>query len=195
MVMETLSHKFIEALAGPRDRLYGLALAGAGTPAGAEAALQRTAREVFCEVARDVVVDVAAAMEKALTAAAAPGAGGAAAVNAAEAPMPADVWARLAAAVQVEAARSSHAQALNPDSVLLQPDPMLAPKKTRPRGDDAEFDVSSPARLMMLLGGAVLVGLVVTLYIMTRPGAPRAAPAPGVSSAPAPPPLPTRGDP
>ena len=175
MVMETLSHKFIEALAGPRDRLYGLALAGAGTPAGAEAALQRTAREVFCEVARDVVVDVAAAMEKALTAAAAPGAGGAAAVNAAEAPMPADVWARLAAAVQVE--------------------PMLAPKKTRPRGDDAEFDVSSPARLMMLLGGAVLVGLVVTLYIMTRPGAPRAAPAPGVSSAPAPPPLPTRGDP
>ena len=191
MVMETLSHKFIEALAGPRDRLYGLALAGAGTPAGAEAALQRTAREVFCEVARDVVVDVAAAMEKALTAAAtAP----ASAVSP-DVPMPADVWARLAAAVQVEAARSSHAQALNPDSVLLQPDPMLAPKKTRPRGDDAEFDVSSPARLMMLLGGAVLVGLVVTLYIMTRPGAPRAAPAPGVSSAPAPPPLPTRGDP
>ena len=187
MAMETLCHKFIEALAGPRDRLYGLALARAGTPAGAEAALQDQAREVFCAVARDAVVDVAAAMEQALGAGAlAAGPAG----GAAETPMPADVWARLAAAVQVEAARSSHAQALHPDSVLLRPDPMLAPKKSKPRTDDAEFDVSSPARLLTFLGAAVLVGLVVTLYVMPRKPAAHAPSAPAAVTAPAP-----RGDP
>ena len=65
--------------------------------------------------------------------------------------MPADVWARLAAAVQVEAAKSSHSSALNPDSVLLRPDPMLAPKKAKAREAD-DFDLASPSRLFMLLG-------------------------------------------
>jgi hypothetical protein len=82
--------------------------------------------------------------------------------------MPADVWARLAATVQLEASRSNHAQALHPDSDLLQPDPILAPKKGRPRAEPPEFDVSSPGRLFMFVGAAVFVGFALTVYIVTR---------------------------
>jgi hypothetical protein len=83
--------------------------------------------------------------------------------------MPADAWARLAAAVQFEAASSAHSDALHPDSVLLQPDPLLAPKKTKPRTDDAPFDVASSSRLLTLLAIVVLTALLITLYILTRP--------------------------
>ncbi len=181
--METLSHKFIEALAAPRGRLYALACARAGTSAGAETALQQAARAVFGEVARDVVTDIPAAMEKYLSPT--PANGGAPQADT-DISMPADVWARLAAVVQLEAARSTDARALHADSPLLQPDPLLAPKKTKPRAPEAEFDVSSPARLMMFLGAALLVGLVITLYIMTRPaGAPATPPATRSTTAPA----------
>jgi hypothetical protein len=170
--METLSQKFLEALAPPRDALYRLALLRAANAAGAEAVLRESACGVFREYAGEKVGDIPAAVEKLLTPA------GAAAPAADLAPegtaMPADVWSRLAAAVQIEAARSSNSRALNPDSVLLRPDPLLAPKKARPREAD-DFDVSSPSRLLMLLGAALLIGIVVTAYIMTRPAAVPAA--------------------
>jgi hypothetical protein len=182
-VMETLSQKFIEALAVPRDRLYALALANSPGAAAAEALLQRAAGAVFCEFAKDSILDIPSAMEKALGDAPRPVTEPDSS-SAAETTMPADVWARLAAAVQLEAARSNHAQALHPDSDLLRPDPMLAPKKGRPRAEPPEFDVSSPGRLFMLVGAAVFVGLALTVYIVTRPaGLPPATTSPAATTA------------
>ncbi|HVT79644.1 MAG TPA: hypothetical protein VHM90_03220 [Phycisphaerae bacterium] len=177
--METLSHKFLMALAVPRDGLYRRALAKATTPSAAESALQDSARAVFREYAGEKVQDVAGAMEKSIGEPVEQAA--ATSTTTGDAPaMPADVWARLSAAVEVEAALSSHSSALNPDSVLLRPDPMLAPKKARPR-EAEEFDVSSPSRLLVLLGAVLLVGILVTIYIVTRPAAhaPATAPATG----------------
>lgn len=190
--METLSHKFLEALAPPRDRLYGLALARAGTPVRAEAALQEAAHRAFEQVSANALLDFAGALEKSLLqvpaeSGAAPAvppspaatltpsstdpapATPAAAPVEVEPAMPADVWARLAACVQQEAARSSSAGALAPDSQLLQPDPMLAPRKFRPRGVKAEYDTGSPKRLLAWISLVLLLGVAVTIYILTRP--------------------------
>jgi hypothetical protein len=184
-VMETLSHKFIEALSVPRDRLYAKALVNSTSVAAAETALQRAAGSVFQEFAKDVFLDVPSAMEQALGNAPPPGDAPDSAPAAASV-MPADVWARLAAAVQLEASRSDHAQALHPDSDLLKPDPILAPKKGRPRAEPPDFDVSSPGRLFMFVGAAVFVGLALTVYIMTRPSnRPPSATSPAPASAPA----------
>jgi hypothetical protein len=86
--------------------------------------------------------------------------------------MPADVWARLAAAVQIEAARSTNSKALNPDSVLLRPDPLLAPKKAAPRRESEPYELTSPSRLITAGVVMLLAGLIVTVYILTRPAAP-----------------------
>ncbi len=163
---QTLSHTFIETLEGPRDGLYARALAKAGTAAGAEAWLLERVRVVFGEFERNEVTDVTAAMERGLERV-----GGG--MGAGDTPMPADVWTRLAAAVQVEAARSNHSSAINPDSVLLRPDPLLAPKKSRPKNDE-EYDLASPSRVMWMVGTALLVGLLATIYIVTRPPRPQA---------------------
>jgi hypothetical protein len=85
-------------------------------------------------------------------------------------PMPADLWARIAAAVQVEAARSANDKALNPDSTLLRPDPILAPRKRTARHEREDFDLSSPGRLMILIALAVVLGVAATIWISTRPG-------------------------
>jgi len=175
--METLSHKFLQALTVPRDALYRQALLRSTSPAGAEAVLQESARAVFREFAGEKVGDVEGAMQKAVG-----GGENNTGENAETEAMPADVWARLAAAVQVEAALSSHSSALNPDSVLLQPDPMLAPKKAKAREAD-DFDLASPSRLFMLLGAALLVGILVTIYIVTRPATRGAASRPATSPA------------
>jgi hypothetical protein len=98
--------------------------------------------------------------------------------------MPADVWARVADAVLVEAARSSNSKALIPDSVLLRPDPLLAPRKTSPRRDTDTFELTSPARL--IVGGIIvlLAGLIVTVSILTRPAAPRPDARPPATTSP-----------
>lgn len=173
---ETLSHRFIAALQGPRDRLYTLALAKTASSAAAEALLQERVRQLFAEVARDAVPDIPAALEKSLSWAdpAAPSAN-----VTLETPMPADVWSRIAAAIQIEAARSTNSHALNPDSVLLRPDPLLAPKKSSRGSGDDEFDLASPSRMILVLGGALLIGLVVTIFILTRPAPQRPATHPG----------------
>ncbi|HEY4328624.1 MAG TPA: hypothetical protein VGN88_02720 [Phycisphaerae bacterium] len=164
--METLSHKFIAALLSPRDHLYSLALASAGNAAAAENILAQSARETFKQFAADSIFDIPAAFEKSLTKI--PGKSGPS-PEVAQTAMPADVWARLAAAVQLEAASSAHATALNPDSVLLKPDPLLAPKKSRHRSTlPEEFNVTTPKRLATLLLFTLAVGIVITIYILTR---------------------------
>ena len=95
--------------------------------------------------------------------------------------MPADVWARLSAAIQLEAARLTKSAggvaALNPDSVLLSPDPLLAPKKSSWMDDSEAFDLSPPSRFMLASAIALMIGVALTIYILTRPPSP---PAPAV---------------
>jgi hypothetical protein len=167
---ETLSQKFLESVRGSRDVLYAAAAAGRGGTA-------REAEDTLIAVARQVVVasqekptDIPAAIEKELrrdtvVPVVVPPAGSA---EAEPVVMPADVWARFAAAVQMEAAASANAQALHAESELLKPDPMLAPKKRKVRDQEEAFDVASPRRLAIMIGAVVLAGLVITIYIVTR---------------------------
>lgn len=185
---DSLSHQFIRSLDEPRDRLYTLALARESSPVKAEAALQKAVRTLFVAFAEDPSLDIPAALEKSFepaTPAAAPPV---------PAAMPADVWARLAAAIQIEAARTAAAHegkldaagapgksAINPDSVLLNPDPLLAPKKTAV--DDEGFDLSPSSRFVMAAGIAILIGIALTIYIVTRPTHPVAATLPATQAA------------
>ncbi len=176
---DTLSNTFILALEPARDRLYTLALGAEGSGAKAEAALQRGVRGVFPEFAKDAGMNVVGAMESAVG-----GSGGVASAVGQEF-MPADVWARLAAAVQLTAAQVRPAEgthALNPDSVLLSPDPLLAPKKPAVFEDD---DLPAPSRFLVTSVIAVVLGVVLSIYILTRPAG-RAAtqPAGGAETAP-----------
>ena len=164
---DTLSNKFILALEPVRDHLYTVAVGATGNAAKAEAALQKGVRGVFAEFAKDSGMNVVGAMEKAVGGGPASGGG-----TATQEFMPADVWARLAAAVQLTAAQVRPAEggthALNPDSVLLSPDPLLAPKKPAPF---EEGDLPAPSRFMVTSVIAVVLGVVLSIYILTRPSA------------------------
>ena len=84
-------------------------------------------------------------------------------------PMSAATWARLAAAVQIEAAKLPGAKALNPDSVLLFPDPLLAPRKPKPHLDQFDpLDLSPTSRFVTGALIALVLGLAVTIYLTTR---------------------------
>ncbi|MGN6369929.1 MAG: hypothetical protein ACTHN5_16860 [Phycisphaerae bacterium] len=161
---DTLANKFILALEPVRDQLYTAALGVEGSAAKAEAALQRAVRGLFPEFVKSPGMDVAAAMGKTLG-----GAAGGGAVATTEF-MPADVWARLAAAVQLTAAQvrpeGEGTHALNPDSVLLSPDPLLAPKKPAPFEED---DLPAPSRFFVTSVIAVALGVILSVYILTRP--------------------------
>ena len=162
---QPLAQKFMHEMEGTRDRVYGLAVLRAG-PGGAEGVVVGAARELFAKYAKEGVRDVGRAMEAAIgnAAAATPAAEGEAPV------MPADVWARVAAAVQQEGAKSSITTALHPESVLLKPDPLLAPrKKSSAKQAREEFDLGSPSGLLVAGVVVVLIGAAVTAYVMTRP--------------------------
>jgi hypothetical protein len=161
---DTLSYKFLHALEPVRDRLYALAAATESSPANAEVLLQKSTRTLFANFIEDPSLDVPTRLEKSLSPdAASP------ALPPPPAAMPADVWARLAAAVQVEAAKSNASLAINPDSVLLSPDPLLAPKKPGTGDDPDGFDLSSPSRFMLACIIALFIGITLTIYILTRP--------------------------
>jgi hypothetical protein len=159
---DTLSYKFIYALEPVRDRLYALAAAREASPAKAEARLQQSARTLFSRFIEDPALDVPTHLETLLTP-------DPTLPPPTPTPMPADVWARLAAAVQVEAAKSNASLAINPDSVLLSPDPLLAPKKPGAGDEPDGFDLSSPSRFMLACVIALFIGITLTIYILTRP--------------------------
>jgi len=176
---EPLSKRFILELEPARDRLYAAALARAATPRAAEALLQRTVRDVFQSFAAGTLKTgglpaVEAELGKDVVA-------GAAVTDAA---MPADTWARLTATVQVEAARSGAVagKAINPESVQMMADPLLAPKKSGAGEDPFDgLNLSPPSRFMIAAGIAIVLGLGLSIYILSR----RSASHPTTSTAPA----------
>ena len=95
-------------------------------------------------------------------------------------PMPADIWARLVTAIQVEADRSTHANAINPDSVPLNPDPLLAPRKPAVPDDLEGLGLLPEYRFLLAGVIAILVAIILTIYILTR------TPTPSPHTSPAP---------
>jgi hypothetical protein len=182
---ETLSQMFIESLREPRDRLYALALATSSTPSEAEARLVRAVHAAFGDAAASGGAGEAAGRIQRILEETAPGLGD---VLAADTTMPADVWARVTAAVQTEAAKSAHAEALHAESELLKPDPMLAPKKRRVRDEEEEeFELSTPRKVVLGIAAVVVAGGLITAYVMrTEPPAetqPATGPAAGTQAA------------
>ncbi|HVS71250.1 MAG TPA: hypothetical protein VHQ47_08345 [Phycisphaerae bacterium] len=177
--MIPLSHQFIDALAPRRHELYAAAVANVSAQSTgpltaavlatrAEGLLIKTVREVFAAYVQDPFAKPDPAERIAAALAPSPAAG----TTPAEPAMPADVWARLTAAIQLDAAQtagpdSPAGRSVNPGSVLLNPDPLLAPKKTAAPEDDA-FDFSSPSRFLLAVGIAVCIGIALTAYILTR---------------------------
>lgn len=154
----TLSQDFLKALEPKRDEVFSAATG--------EAALQRAVRQAFVDFSHNTTADPGSLI---LTAIGTPGAtSGNASVAATTAVMPADVWARIAAVVQVEASKMASSKALNPDSVLLSPDPLLAPRKPRAHAEE-DFDLASPKRFIFAGFVAFLVGVALTIFILTRP--------------------------
>ena len=171
VMAEPLSKRFIQELEPARDRLYVSALTRVETPRGAEAMLQRLVRQAFASFAEGTLAGaVPAALEAELDKA------GVVATAGPDAVMPADVWARLTAAVQIAAARMGAAggaagsgKGINPESVLLLADPLLAPKKNTTVEDPFEaLNLSPPSRFMLASGIAIVLGLGLSIYIMSR---------------------------
>jgi hypothetical protein len=178
---DTLSHSFIAGLYESRNELYERACAGSASPAAAEAALHQAARALFVQYSNGSVHSIPGAMLDALNSAPAAVAAsstlaGVSATAITATAMPADVWARLTAVIQVEAARSTNSAALHPDSVLLSPDPLLAPKKKSASISTDEGPTFSFRQILLFAAIALVLGTAITLYLVTRPAAPRPHP-------------------
>jgi len=178
---DSLSQQFISALEAQRDRLYAQALGLTKTPGAAESLLQKTLRQSFHVYAAGAApADFVPWIQRQIAGAADSAAGAPAA-----APMPAATWARLAAGVQLEAAQSGAAKALNPESVLLAPDPLLAPRKRALTEEPATgLNLSPTARFILAVTLALLVGITFSLFYCTRTVPPATRPAPPPATQP-----------
>jgi hypothetical protein len=143
-----------------------------------ESLLHAAVREAFAVIEKNHDADVWSAVEAAMTAR------GATTAGSAGLPMPADLWARLVATVQIEAARSANTRAINPDSVLLSPDPLLAPKKSLAPDDADGFDLAPSTRFLLAALLAILIAITVTIYFLTRSTGETTAPQPGGGTVP-----------
>ncbi|MCL2646260.1 MAG: hypothetical protein FWD61_04535 [Phycisphaerales bacterium] len=177
-----ISNDFIFDLAAHRDDLYARALAivsadphAAGlSPAAryirAEVVLHSAVRETFGQCEKDSHLNPFQEVQQHLPEIETQKSGGGKIENQV---MPADVWARLVAAIQVEAARLAHSKAVNPDAVLLNPDPLLAPKKTVSPDDFEGLGLLPEYRFFLVGIIAILIAIIFTIYLLTRP-APKA---------------------
>jgi len=166
-----VSQQFIVAMEPHRDRLYTLALALAASPAGAESLLHRTVHEAISLYAGKNGTSFPEWFERLLReqapqATPAPGAP--------EEPMPAALWARIHAAVQVEAAKRGGVAGQS----LLSYDPLLAPKKQAPPDDDSDLLNLSPTTRFILAGTVALVFAIAMTIILTTRHGDRPSPAP-----------------
>ncbi len=162
---ETLSQRLIESLEPVRDQLYVLAQERSASAPAAEGLLQQTLRHVLSVMIDGTLkTDAARAVEDELR-------NGPVVAVSSDSVMPADVWARLSAGVQIEAARHGGGRGgvgINPESVLLNPDPLLAPRKGVQQEDPQAAPHLTPTRFVLVAGLAVVLGVAVTIYLATR---------------------------
>ncbi len=178
-MIESASRRFLELLEVHRNELYALAIQG-GTPAATETALQRGIRSAFREFARNAAPregqvewlanHIQAELGQRPASAPAP---------TPDMTMPADVWARLAAAIQIEAAALGGAD----EQSMLAYDPLLAPqkKKVGPDDDLEGLNLSPWTRFVIATAIVLFIGIVATI-ILTTHHAPATTQAGGPSS-------------
>ncbi len=164
----SLSQQFINAVETRRDRLYSEALLLAKTPDAAEGLLQKVLRAGFHAYAEgQAPTDLSSWIRGQLYVAA--GVKPVTDPPSLSEPMPAATWARLTAGVQVEAAKSGASKALNPESVLLTADPLLAPKKHVSKDDPMDgMNMSPVSRFVLAVAVALVIGISLSLYYCTR---------------------------
>ena len=168
-MIESAGRKFLELLEAHRNALYTVACRS-GTPNVAETALQRGIRSAFREYVRNqaprsdqmpwLVQHINAELGENLASAAEPPA---------ELPMPADVWARLAAAIQIEAATLGGAD----EQSMLAYDPLLAPRKKSGVDDPIEgLNLSPWTRFVIATAIVLFIGIVATIILTTHHAGP-----------------------
>jgi hypothetical protein len=160
-MIESTSKAFLDIIDPAKDQLYSLA-SGAGAKQ-AELCLQRCVREVFQHFHTQQVspADVVAQIELQIRASQA-GAQGAAPQAV---PMPAAVWARLVAAVQIDAARLGGVA----EQSMLAYDPLLAPQKKKTGDDNIEgLNLSPWSRFVVAAAIVLIVGITASLILTTR---------------------------
>ncbi len=166
-MIESASHRCIELLEADRDVLYSTAQRCA-TPEYAESLLQQAVRQVFKEFVekkvseRDFPQQVIDVLQR--NRAASPESERLQSIKAGV--MPAAAWARLTAAVQIEAARLGGAA----EQSMLAYDPLLAPKKKKSADDDLVegFNLSPWTRFVVAAAIVLFIGIVASIILTTR---------------------------
>lgn len=165
-MIESASRRFLELLESHRNELYTIAAAG-GAAFVVETALQRGVRSAFREYARNeapragqvqwLISHIQAELG---------GTGGALPTSPSEPAMPADVWARLAAAIQIEAATLGGAD----EQSMLAYDPLLAPQKKKAGADEnvEGLNLSPWTRFVIATAIVLFIGIVATIILTTH---------------------------
>ena len=175
-MIDSSGRRFIGLLDPQRDGLYTRALAATGSAVNAETCIQRAVRGAFREFVqgqspREFPAWVQRHLEEQIKAMAAPGLSAGATAPAAPSAdaMPADVWARLAAAIQIESVKI-HGATEEGDEALLAYDPLLVPKKKSPPGDDLSdgLNLSPWSRFVVAATIVLIIGVVATVVLTTR---------------------------
>lgn len=165
-MIESTSAAFLDIIDPAKDRLYSLACAVG--PKQAELCVQRCVRDVFQQFHTGQIApaDVIARIESQIRAAQPD------TQNADQAiPMPAAVWARLAAAVQIDAARLGGVA----EQSMLAYDPLLAPQKKKVADDNIEgFNLSPWSRFVVAAAIVLIIGITVSLVVSTHRAKPAA---------------------
>jgi len=139
---QNTASQFLSQVETIRDALWSEGLR-AGSAKGAEAEVFRRVREAFANRTSQAITADSEVTEA----------------------MPADVWARLCAAIQIDAAQQMGGKAVHLEGTSM-PDPVLAPKKHVIKRDPEDMMNLSPAGRFLLGAGLVLIaGLWFTLYL------------------------------
>ncbi len=160
-MIESTSQTFLDIVDPAKDKLYDLARMAA--PNQTEICLQRCAREVFqlfhhqdigpADIITHIEVRIRASQTRPDD------------TTADAAPMPAAVWARLVAAVQIDAARLGGVT----EQSMLHYDPLLAPQKKKINDDSSEgLNLSPWSRFVVAAAIVLTVGIAASLILTTR---------------------------
>lgn len=182
-MIDSSGRRFIQLLEPQRGALYGAALAAMGLPAAAETCIQRAVRGAFREFVqgpppREFGPWVQRHLETQIAqqAAASENTGKKATpvTDAAAVAMPAAIWARLAAAIQIESVKI-HGPTGDDEEALLAYDPLLVPKKPAPADDLSDgLNLSPWSRFVLAATIVLIIGVVATVVLTTRHAPPEA---------------------
>ncbi len=164
-MIESTSRAFLEILDPVKDRLFSLASAAA--PSHTEMCLQRSVRNVF-ELFHTQNLQPAAVVDR-VEAQLRQSAPGGLSDEVVVSAMPAAIWARLAAAVQIDAAKLGGAT----EQSMLEYDPLLAPRKKGSPDDGSDgFNLSPWSRFVVAAAVVLIVGIAASVILTTRHATP-----------------------